>query len=176
MAGVQLDRVRQQQQLLLNPSNTICNLGTFRGSKRRLDRDLDLSGPDVYIWAELAEHVCVGISIVDNSKMVQWIKNMGWWRYLPEELANLQDDDNTRQVYLETWRHVLVPKLRDIALIIRTQAHLLAPSAQIVETPMYKMFTGKNVLGDNTKLVYPGGMLTFHYIGSARCFAMRGRL
>ena len=28
---------------------------------------------------------------------------------------------------------------------------------------MYKTFTGKNVLGDNTKLVYPGGMLTFHY-------------
>ena len=59
-------------------------------------------------------------SVVDDDKLVQSAKHVGWCKYLLDELASMLNNDSKRQLYVDTWRDVLVPRLRDVAHTIRT--------------------------------------------------------
>ena len=119
---------------LLNPLTT--HLNGYIVGKTYLERELDLSeqfGCMAYAWVDIAEHVSLLSAKVDVKKMVGLYRRSLWWRYTPAEVATLQADAGKCQRYVETFRDVLVPRLRAVAACVRTQSHLLSPGLELLE-------------------------------------------
>ena len=105
-----------------------------------MERELELTNNHMAKWLDLADHVSVRTFKIDVQRYQSTVQQKRvFWRYLPDEMENLQADASKCQRYTETWRDVLVPGLRKIAASFRTQMHLASPSEELTEHPMLQM-------------------------------------
>ena len=58
-------------------------------------------------------------------------------------MASLDADASKLQLYVDTWRDVLVPRLQAAAAVFRAQSHLCNPSSALGEAPLMKMLVKK---------------------------------
>ena len=143
LAGVQLDRIRTQQADQLNPLTM--RLNTYLQSRQRMEQELSLT-QDAFLvglrtWMELPH--CNGAitsgSTTDPRAAMAALGKRLIWKHQLEDVAALAEDSARCARYVETYQHVLVPRLREMAATFRANAHLFAPEISLVEHPILKI-------------------------------------
>ena len=114
-------------------------LGSYLGSKGHLQREFGMAECWPFVFVEVATHVQVKSSKIDMPNLPTAF-GRAFWRYTPDEVASMQEDPTKRQRYVETYRDVLIPRLQAIKNILRTQAHILSPSADLFDNDFGRMF------------------------------------
>jgi hypothetical protein len=141
----------------MNPCST--QLLAYLTTKAHLQREFGVAECWPIVIVEVAPHVQVMSNKLD-SRMPTAL-GRAFWRYTPDEVASIQEDPSKRQRYVETYKEVLIPRLRDMKACVRTQAHLLAPSSDMFDTDMFgKMIepalgmTRREFTSDNPRIFF----------------------
>ena len=92
-ATSQLENVRVQLKDAINPISS--HIAAYTRGKTRLDRELGFTGLQLWRWLDYAEHVTV-LGGMDQQELQVSAMQRVVWRYLPQELATLQEDSVRR--------------------------------------------------------------------------------
>jgi hypothetical protein len=133
-------------------------------NKQLLEKELSLTASPGTPWVPLPH--CKGATVRASKKNstppeLELIMRRLVWQYYPKEMVALRDDGARRAHYVETHQCVLLPRLAQIAALLREKFGLFVPEASLLDHPVMKLC--ENTFG-MPLLAHSGGALTFQAV------------